>query len=655
MFCYGFSIAASLLLLSAPEIQLGDAFSMFPPLAGASTTHDRDRLSAARGEWESIAVWVRNDGESRQLDACTVSWGKHEALAAEVYVVTEGDAPTLAPFESLLLAPDALQHLFLRLQAPAEAPAGDHALELTLQFADGARETVPLRLDVFDFSIPAEPSLPVLLGLDRPAIRQAAGIGDELAAWLPIYALLARLRMGFQVWPVETHADSILYDYSGIDLVKAHLHAVAHLAGAPVVGIGGPAGALLQNWPAPVLDSPQDPLQYLLFSLMGGLESEGWTRPTILIPERLPSRPDWQQIRAAYARVRRLDGRVTRLLAAPVHPFFERYTDIWALPLETPRFALAALRAGQSLVRYPVLPLAACASSESAMDASGTYPTEARDAFDGCEATAWRGSHPDARDETAWLEATLEDLALVEQITILWGGGEPGPLPTLETAYNPGAYSRATVEWETEYNATEGGLAASVGEIKYPRECLALRLHFESATEGVFVAEVLLNRDSRRTVSEAIAPVRPWLDLRTQGAALLAPDTAGIALRAAPWLCWQQGFEGVLGPVLGGNGADDSSGMLTCGPDGVMPGVALFHLADGLDDCAYLQAYVAAVRRGDVEPPADFQPGFLLPPGGLAQGDNALKLLEALREQRGEMGRLLSGHRTVTRNFGPRK
>ncbi|MDP2326282.1 MAG: hypothetical protein Q8N51_19950, partial [Gammaproteobacteria bacterium] len=129
--------------------------------------------------------------------------------------------------------------------------------------------------------------------------------------------------------------------------------------------------------------------------------------------------------------------------------------------------------------------------------------------------------------------------------------------------------------------------------------------------------------------------------------------TAAIAARTFPWFCWEQGFVGILGPVLGAS-MDEAGAFVTCGPGGLMPTSALFHLSDGLEDYEYLKEYEEAVRRGKLDPPPDFRPGFLLPPAVVGLDDHASRALELVREQRKRMGRLLSGQRTVTRNFGPR-
>lgn len=648
--------------LAAPTAGLWDALSP-PPAVTADSAPPRARaleIAAAGGEAEVVHAMIWNDDTGRTLDACETVWDGALVLSDRFYLDAGSDTRSggnnagkagLLPFTPTPLLPGETRHLVADIQIPAGTPPGRYSGHLDLHFSDGALVRQPAILEVFDFSLPACPTLPVLLGLDRPSFRERYGLGEALNDWAAIYDTLTEMRAGFEIWPRQNATGAIFYDDSDAGLILEHLDYAVRAPMLPAVGIGGPAGDLLNQWPPPAFNSPQDPLQFLLFRLMADLETHNWSRPTILIPEPLPPREDWQRIRFACARVGRADSRVTRLLAAPLHPFFERYADIWALPATTPPFALGLLNDGLSIARFTQPAQVARRGTPGADDRSKSYRTDPGDALDGCDATAWYPAGGSEGADSPWLEVEFEKLETLESLAILWPPGVAPILPEVETAYSSDSFSLATVRWEQEYGWSESGLPISFGTFRYPRECSALRVHFRHGHTNAFgVAEVLINQDGRTALNLPGKPAQPWLDLRNQVSPLNAVDTSGISMRLVPWYCWQQGFRGILGPVLH---ADNGGGLsVTGGEAGSAPSAELMNLREGLEDYEYLRLYWKAVREETVRPPKDFKPGLVPAPG---RAGAQTELGPVLREERLRMGRLLSGQSIVTKNFGPRR
>lgn len=644
MITLGSGALAALMLIAAPTILVGDGLvdERYP----ASGEPGRSvQISAARGESESIQIWIANDGDHKVLTRFALEWRGEFAPEEAIYRRPDGAERGLLPFSETALAPEATLRLLARITVPTDAASGPQSGSAVATFSDGRELRVDILLDVYDFSIPEQPVMPVLIGMDREAFQRACGVDESLERWAPAYAALADARVGFQVWPAPEAPADEFYDYTNIDAVKAHLQHVAGLNGVPAMEVGGQAGDLLRGWPPPVLDSPQDPLQLLLFSLMGALDQASWAGETLLLPAALPPRDAWQDVRNANARVRRADERYTRLLAAPPHPFFERYTDIWALPPGIAPAAISLLREGWSILRYRQPEIETISGSDGGPDATGLYETRPADAFDQCELSPW--SSGGAAEDSPWIEVRFRNPIHLERLAIIWGGDMPGPAPRVETAYHPDAFTEATVRWESRLTLSEAGQPIRRGEFRFPRDCIALRFLFDGAQQAVSIAEVLINQDGRETEKNPAPPVAPWVDLRFSGDPWRGEGE--LAPRVLPWYCWARGFTGILGPVAE---PGDGPAFIACAPDGLAPGEALFELADGLEDMAYLRAYWIGAHAGDFTPPEHVNPGAL-PPAEVGAGSGHQQAV--VREQRRQMGLLLSGHAVVTRNFGPRR
>jgi len=652
MTSFTFTIFTSLLLLGAPEVHLAPFVT--PMVSGEYSGARHIALAAAANEQEAFYLHLVNDATPRVFQDLQVDWtGPLEAVTTAYNMGKEADA--LSPIgEPVSLAAGAQLDLLISIKVPEFTEPSTYSGILRLNFDTGKPERCTLRMEVFDFTLPAESSLPVLFGIDRKAILETTGQSEALDDWLLFYDALAGLRAGFAVWPQREYPDTIFYDYRDLDFIKEHLAYAVRTAHLPAIEIGGAPGALLEGWPPPVGNAPQDPLQLLLFNLTTSLHQLGWAKPTVLVPSPLPERYGWPEARQALARVNRADEVVVRLLPGPLHPYFERYTDIWALPGGTPPSAMSLLDRGLSTIRYAHPAYQEITGSPGIQDESRSYATEAGDALDGCEYTAWRVD-TEANAGPAVLEIAFDPPLHVEQLAILWPYDAPPSEMKVETALNPDAFSEATLRWTKSNNLSEGESDISLGVFKYPRDCRQIRVHFTpTRSTTVAVAEFLINQDGRTVINSSIEPVVPWMNLRSAHSPWLDASVQGDAWRILPWLCWQRNFRGLLGPVLTPNEESGKTQLIVAGPNGVFPSVSMLHLLDGLEDYEYLRHYWKAVAERRITPPEHVRPGWLALPASVREGAQVRTVLEQLDVDRLHMGRLLSGRSVVTTNFGPR-
>lgn len=650
------TLLASLLVLSAPEVHLAAFDAPMTPGESSGTRHIA--LAAAANEQEAFYVRLINDETARTLESIDIDWkGALDTTLSAYRVEPDTTSPTtgteaLWPLaDPVALPPRTVLDLLVSVKIAESVGPGAFSGNLRINFDTGKSEAASVRMEVFDFVLPDESSLPIVFGLDREAIGKAAGLTEALDDWALFYDALAGLRAGFAVWPQRNPPEEIFYDYRDLDLIKEHQAYAVRTAHLPAIEIGGRPGELMAGWPPPVGNAPQDPLQLLLFNLTSNLQQLGWAKPTILLPTTLPAREGWPEARQALARVGRADELTTRLLPGPLHPYFERYTDLWALPGATPPTAMSLLHRGLSTVRYRHPAYSNIAGSPGSLDDSGAFCTEPGDALDGCEYTAWRVD-TEANAGPAILEVSFDPPIRLENVAVIWPYGAAHVEILVETAYNPDSFSEATLRWTESPVLSEGECDISLGVLKHPRECRALRMQFKAGQDKIVgVAELLFNQDGRTVINASIEPVEPWLNLRTGQSPWLAPRTPGTAWRMLPWYCWQRNFRGILGPEL----TPETGGtrLIAAGPEGVYPSVSMLHLLDGLEDYEYLARYWKSVSEKRITPPDHIRPGGQALPISLRGEAQVRESLGQLEEDRVRMGRLLSGQALVTKNFGP--
>jgi hypothetical protein len=171
------------------------------PLAANAATIDGIQLRGARGEYEAFQIVIL-PSQADQLTALTASEldGPSGAVipasnitSREVayvniatptdFVSVAGPAPDPLPLAQppIALSPSTQQPLWLTVQIPESAVAGDYAGAVTLTFAKGPTLQVPLRLHVWNFSIPRQHHQRSAFGLSPTMVRRYHNLGDDTA------------------------------------------------------------------------------------------------------------------------------------------------------------------------------------------------------------------------------------------------------------------------------------------------------------------------------------------------------------------------------------------------------------------------------------------------------------------------------------------
>ncbi len=633
-----------------------DVFLLEPnPEEGKSAEVYKEPYSAAIGEYEMGTFRIENDDVARQLVSCEVTWQNNDLFPVSFYrPAAVGDflagQPTVpdafAPLDEVSLEADGVLELLFEILVPVGSLPGDYRGALQVNFVEGKPVSCPIRLRVFDMALPESRQLASLFSLDVALLAEAWSIPlDNMDRWAPIYDHLNGLGFAYRLYLPGTIDSSLT-----TETLAAHIRYVAATTPARFFDVGGTPGALVTGLQRPTRESPQDRLQTLLHTLLGNLKTIDFNAAPVAEPLRVGDRSTWQNVRQEYARFSRADDRIIRILAGPPHPHFERYADIWALPDTVSPELVQLLTNGQSMTRYTHKPLGICVGTVGASDTSGHYQTLASESVDGSEATSWIPALLPG-GESPWIEITFPDYVRLESLTLIGPRRASMVFPTVETAYNPGIFTDASVSWDTPPTLSEMGNPITIGTVRYPRECIAIRLRFPPLASGhvLELSEVLFNNEDAKTTEELIPRVIPWLDAGDDGnlAWSMARPGGGQAARMLPWVCWARGFQGILGPAL--NTVErPTAPLLAVGKEGLLRTRRLFALRDGLEDYEYIRLYWEGMAAGELRPPPNFSPG-----AGFDVQDKTIKGDRSRLKTRETIGKLLSGESFITKNFGP--
>lgn len=610
--------------------------------------------AAAAGEYEVIALHLSPEKRERELVSWQLVWKGKEgppatwyrpAIATDFLPGAPQVADALVPLTPVAIRANDSMEILLQLDVPNDQEAGDYRAELRLEF-DGGKEAVQdFPFVVYEFALPEARSLATLFDLDLHVLASAYNRPfSDVDAWIPVYDTLQELDIAYRVW-FDTFSEGARADEADL---QAHRNYVSATGTANLVDVGGREGTMLAHFPEPTVTEPQDGLQLQLYKTQARLPAVAGTLKRVAQPAAFGPRETWHALRQGYARFSRADEHVQRILAAPAHPYFERYAEIWALPMQTAPAILGLLDSGQSLTQYEQENIAVCLGSAGAPDATGNYQTLASEVVDGSEVTHWQ-ARASANVPIPWLEMTFRKLFRLADLTVLHGSEGAWKGIEVETAYNPGEFTHATVDWDVDVEMSPLGRNIARGSFRYPRDCLAVRIRFDRpAGEGAFpsVAEVLFNNPSLESIQIGVPAQSPWLDA-TSGTGSPWQAGQGKATRALPWRCWTLGFHGILGPVLNAPEAGLDA-LVGQGHEGLYPTRRLFAFRDGLEDYEYLQILWERVSRKELTLQAGFYPGA--GPESFDLTTDGAKLRWSLRKR---MGEILSGKSTVTRNFGP--
>lgn len=514
------------------------------------------RLYAARGEQESFQICIRTDKKPIEEATVRVESVDSQIGAPDVrlvgYLASEAaskrasgpEGPRADPLLDLhpvTVAPGATVAFWVTYSVPHDAKPGVRSTRVSVVSKQGRAYPVMVTLEVFDFELPALPSLRTRAVLDRDAIREFYNVSDaSLDSWRAVYDAFTGSRLSLSVLQSGTRNGLLaLGQEEAVDAsyLKEHLEYLVPALHMNAVDVSDSQSGL-GLFPAPPNPLDQDPLQIYLLDLGNWLEDQKWIDRAYVVPGGLPPRSAWPTARDEYFRVRRADQRIKRLMIGPAHPYFERYTDIWAMPLRCYHpLSWRRLREGMSLTAEPPYPaLRVVASSAGAWDGAAGYDTVPQDAYDGCLFTAWRSSRPPTRREPQYLEIHFEEPVRTDNLTIGWVHGGEAREIRVRTSAEGAVFGDASVAWRHYRPLGPYDASWSEGRFKMMKVFRAVRIEFldTDREETVGVTEVEFGLPPDPATIARIEPIEIWLAPTRDDFPSFAVDAHPIEARLAP-------------------------------------------------------------------------------------------------------------------------
>lgn len=620
--------------LGATDVWVEPALvKVFPESNRSPRASDEIRLYAARGERESCQICVR--AGSKRAANVTVT---PEPLTGDIGAplvrrvgYLEVGAPSARACGTKTVWPDPLldsapldvperttQAYWVTYTIPRTAAAGIHRGRIQVSIGKRATRTIPATVDVFDFELPEVPSVRTSFPLNRRALRQSYGLDNaDLAGWMPIYDAFSDYRLSFGLWDDEDLVNVRRDGSFDTALFTEHLGYAVKAAHMNTINIGKGAQGIAP-FPEPEKGAVHDPLQGYLHAIGNWLQSHGWLDRAYIQVMAPPKREAWQEARRAYLRVWRADKRVRRLLVCGPHPFLERYTDLWATPLEFYDYAPHdRLQAGWSLrSELPNPPTSVSASSSGTWPNDAYYASSPSDGYDGCLFTSWWSAAPPTRDKPQWFQIDLAEPVETETIKICWKQGFEAEDISVDTAYNGRVFSSADVAWDHSFSSGPFTPSWSEGVFRFKKTFLSIRFKFRKGISGgpVGIVEVAFDNAPSYESAERISPPELWTYRNEGGFPSFSADAPAVDARLFPWVCWDCGFRGFLceglndwpsawvgpmreSPNTWSGGGDGSRFLFYPGETAPLPSVRAELLRDGLEDYEYLTALQKAVRE----------------------------------------------------------
>ena len=636
------------------------------------TLNAEPRIYAAAGEYESIQVCVRAGKEGLQNVRVTAA-APDNTIPAPVlrrvgYVRIPAPSPRavgekelwpdpLFDYARFSLGPNEAGSVWVTYAIPRDAKAGLRTTKIRVEsdpVPGKKREKkveIELKITVFDFVLPETPSLRTAFPLDREAIKSFYGIdGTELEKWKPIYDALAPYRISFRVWDGTEGLVALKDGQFDSSKLKEHVEYAVEAAHMNSIDVGGGPGGLglfpepdktdpaqdpLQaylrgvapwlNDVPPGAEPPQDPLQPFLNDIADWLEGHNWLDKAYIEPVVLPERSLWQTVRDTAFRVRINENRIPRLLAADVHPFFERYTRIWAMPLcRYDPHADERLRRGISLLDIAESPAQSVkASSEGSLPqqagAHESYATLSAEACDGSVFTYWVSKNTPTPKKPEWLEVKVKQPVKTDKLQIIWRTGCEAAATNVFSLREGYAPVRVEVVWEERQQVAAYGQSWLQGTLKRPQVLSDLRIEFtESFTGGpVGVSEIVIG-DAWLQPPEGFDPVEPWLFTHEEDFPSFHVDAQTSEFRMAPWVCFSERMAGFMhsglntwprdwktpepgAAVLAVSTLNDL--LFYPGARAPIPSIRAELLRDGLEDYEYLRLLDRAIAEKRIDNP----------------------------------------------------
>ena len=516
------------------------------------------RLYAAGGERESFQVCIQPKHDA--AEGITIETGKRDDAIPPPDVrivgflaVQEKDAaiPLLFPdplleVTPLSIAPGEIRTFWITYTIPPNVPPGLHKSTVTV-VCGKKRIVIPVSLNVFAFTLPDTPTLRSGFTLDRNAIRTVYGIDDTtLEAWKPIYNALADERIAYRIWDGDDMVAGRSTNTPRTERLKEHLDYLVNRAHMNTIDIG--AGSLgVTVFPVPPEGELTDPLQPYLFDMAAWLMEKGWIDRAFIETTQIGERVDWQAERDASFRVKRNDPRIKRLIRGPVHPYFERYTEMWAVPqiAYTP-YAEAAFREGHSLIE----PGATYARTVTA--SSSSINTAPEDGYDGCVFSAWISKGTPTKKNSEWIQFDFALPVNANHLKVIWRNTFEGT--DVELALGNGGQFTEPREITWKACPPPGGFMQSWAEIqwRFPERFDSLRLTFHgSLLKGpVGLTDLVIGDPLPPAPPDTIPPISTWLYAPTGIYPSIYVNAHPVEARLFPWICWGAHAEGFLSEGL---------------------------------------------------------------------------------------------------------
>ena len=622
------STAAYCILIAAADVwTVSPLDRVFRDTPAPSETPESYRLYAARGERESFQIAVegdRRDPTGIVIEAEGV--GKH--IAAPIVQLVDfvvggesspraiGSAPewpdVLLPESTFQVEAGETRAVWLTYTVGKEVPPGVYRGAVTVRMGKKRKRRISVTIEVFDFALPEAPSLRTHFYLDRHALRDAVPAEEDIwQTWQSIYDTLAPYRISYALTDSRPDAPLIKSVEADADRLD-HLDYAARSARMNTVNVGLLDGVALSSDSPSSVDA-RDPLQHRLHTIHGWAESKGLSSKSITGVFHIPQRPDWSRFRNGLFRIKRLDDRSTRLLAGELSPFFERYAEIWAIPLSGFHpGGHALLRDGRSLsydLEHPPV----------RVSASGALGEPSESAYDGSFFSKWvsdDGARP-------WLQIDFADPVTTETLRI--ATSETGIVARtiqVRASRDNGWMRNRSVDWKTTLPSSPFDYRWLDGVFDHPGTFDSLRIEFGAGPVTVY--EVSFGQEPAFERLPAGSRVQPWLYAQPDAFPSFHMDADPIEYRLGPWVCWGHDLDGILGGTLNqwpalwkagrvteperpwkqgprrGQGAL-SEFLLYPGESDVLPSVRLELFRDGLEDYEYLRALSAAVAEQSMD------------------------------------------------------
>jgi len=633
-----FWVAALMVVTGAADVWVEPPMvRVFPSRVRTEGALTEIRLHAARGERESFQICIRDDDEpvdiiDMEASPLDDSIGAPEIRRVGFLKIDQPSPRAIAPetlwpdplieFRPCTLEPGETGAFWISYTIPRNASAGTHTGRLTVVFDKKRKQVIDVTIGVFDFTIPEAPTLRAVFRFDRDAIRSAYGLEDNrIRLWRPFYRDLASQRISFSLWDggdlVRIAPDGTV-DTSRF---REHLHYAVTTAHMNSIDIGAGASGIAP-FPLPKPEERQDPIQFYLHDMGNWLQRFGWLDRAFIDVMPLPDRSNWQDARDAYFRVKRNDKRIARFLEAPVHPYFDRYTDIWAVPLRYyDPYANDYLYNGTSLVLAQEFPARnVSASSSGTLARKGTFDSIPADGYDGSLYSFWISRDAPTQSKPEWFRIDLDEPVATKSLKIIWKAGYESTDIQVRTSPDGYVFRTAKVKWEHFPIVAPYAQSWAYATLDRARLFRSVTFTFSGSHRGgpVGITEILFSDNLPLTPPAVIEPVEPWLSIENDDFPSMATDAHPVEARMAPWVCWGHrvmGFKyGALNrwpetwrplaaaPPLVWPCPDSGVDFIFYpGADGFLPSIRSELLRDGLEDYEYLAALERLAHEQEIE------------------------------------------------------